>query len=184
MERLVYLTLILSSFYFSCRNIEKSKENIHQIYGDRSARITRARENKIEKTKNNLDSTKSLIRQRNTKDTSSYTFILEGNFSAEGNEGKAFYRGNKINKIKITFYGETGKIVYNYRFRGKLVDVSQQRFHYRTDFTEVKSAKDITNGEQINFITDLEGNLVKGINKGADLDTFHELKKAIPFDLI
>lgn len=183
MGRLICLMLILSSFHFGCRSTDKSKENVHQKLEDSVAKIERPHKDKVEETATNLDSIKKLIRQKSINDTSSFTFILEGNFSAEGNEGKAFYRGNKINKIEITFYGETGKSFYSYKFVNKMISVSQQHFNYRTDFTEVKSDKDIMKGEQVNFSTDLSGRLVDGNHGGADLETFHELKKVVPFDL-
>lgn len=184
MRKLIRLILILSSFHFSCRNADKSEENANRDFKDSTEKIYRIQENSIEEKVINLDSTKALIQKQNITDSTSYTFTLEGNFSAEGNEGTAFYKAKKIDKIEITFYGETGKATYTYNFKGKLIHVSQQQFNYKTDFTEVKSKKDIMKGERINFTTDLNGKIINGHNIKADLDTFQELKKVVPFDLI
>lgn len=175
--------LILSFLYVGCSNVEKSKKEVNQKLEDSVTKVQVHQENLIKDTLRGLDSVRSLIRNQQKNDTSSYTFILEGNFSAEGNEGKAFYYGNKINKIEITFYGETGKYHYTYKFIDKVVEVSQQRFNYRTDFTEVKSDDDIVKAEQYNFTIDLSGKLTKGGHPKADLTTFYELKKVVPFDL-
>ncbi|MFN0291874.1 hypothetical protein E5L68_010750 [Pedobacter helvus] len=175
--------LILSFLYAGCSNVEKSKKEVNLKLEDSIAKLQLRQENSIKDAMTGLDSVKALIRNQYSIDTTGYTFILEGDFSAEGNEGKAFYKENKIDKIEITFYGETGKSYYVYKFMNKMVNVSQQRFNYRTNFTEVKSGNDIIKAEQHNFTTDLNGKLSKGGHPDADLATFHELKKVVPFDL-
>ncbi len=131
----------------------------------------------------NLDSIKQVIRKQSYKNLKAYIFSLEGDFSAEGNEGKAFYQNDRIDKIEITFYGESGKNVYIYQFKNNKIEVIQQRYDYKTNFMEVKSKDDIIKGKKFEFTTDLKGKLVSGNNAETDLETFHELKKAIPFDL-
>lgn len=158
-------------------------ENTNQNLKDSLANITNIKESYVEETTKELDSIKALIKKENTSDISIYTFILEGNFSAEGNEGKAFYKGSKINKIEIVFYGETGKAIYNYVFHDRTIAVSQQRYNYETNFADVKSADDIFKDEEINFTTDFSGKVIKHHHKKADLDTFLELKKVVPFEL-
>lgn len=116
-------------------------------------------------------------------DTLTRIFTLEGNFSSEGNEGRAFYQSGKIQKAAITFYGEMGKAVYLYIFKTTEINVSQQRYNYKTNFTEVKSDKDIVKQEEVNFTTDLNGKVISGYNTKADLDVFNELKKVVPFEL-
>jgi len=184
MRKSICLMLVASAMYIGCINSEKStgKADLHN-HDSIGGRSNEPKTLKTEESKK-LDAIKDVIRRQATSDTVSYTFLLEGNYSAEGNEGKAFYKNNKIQKIEITFYGETGKAIYVYNFNHKEVTVSQQRFNYKTDFTEVKSDGDITKSEEINFTTDLNGQTMKEIDSKADLDTFHELKKVVPFDLI
>lgn len=132
-----------------------------------------------------LDSVKRNIiaNAQSTTETIIYPFSLEGSFSAEGNEGKAFYVNNVVNKIEITFFGETGKAFYTYQFQKNTINVVQQRFSYRTNLTEVKSENDIVKGDKIVFTTDLNGKLITSANSEADLDIFYQLKKVVPFSL-
>lgn len=132
-----------------------------------------------------LDSVKRniLAQAQSASDSLFYTFSLEGNFSAEGNEGKATYFKNKVKKIDVVFYGETGKSLYTYTFNDSKIAVAQQSYHYHTNFTEVKSEKDMVKGDKIVFTTDLNGKVIGGNNAAADVDTFYELKKVVPFDL-
>ncbi|MNK03370.1 hypothetical protein D3C87_212150 [compost metagenome] len=166
-------------FFISCRNAEKSKESSNLDLKDSIVEL----KSETIKSTNSLDSIKRVIIKNANKDTVSYTFLLDGNFSAEGNEGRAFYENNRIKKIEITFYGEMGKAVYTYNFKRNLIEVSQQRFNYQTHFTEVKSGQDIIKGEEINFTTNLDGKILNGNNAEVDLETFYELKKVVPFDL-
>ena len=116
-------------------------------------------------------------------DTLSKVFTMEGNFSAEGNEGKAFYHKSILQKIEITFYGETGKAFYTYQFKKDKIEVVQQRYQYATDFTQVKTDDDVKKIAEINYSTDLDGKVIGVSSKDADLDTFYELKKSVPFHL-
>lgn len=181
MRKIIGLVVAFGIIYLGCTPNQQPKKEDHPNLRDS---ITKAPEKpSVTATLSYLDSVKLTIAQQADKDTSSYTFLLEGNYSAEGNEGKAFYKNKKIQKIEITFYGETGKAIYHYDFKNADIVVAQQHFNYKTNFTEVKSAQDIIKDEEINFTTDLNGKIIKGANTKADLDTFHELKKVVPFDL-
>ncbi|SOD13124.1 hypothetical protein [Pedobacter xixiisoli] len=180
MWKLICFILIVIGFFIGCRNAEKSKESSNVDLKDSIAEL----KPEPAKPTSSLDSIKQVIIKKAKKDTVSYTFLLEGNFSAEGNEGRAFYKDHRIKKIEISFYGEMGKAIYTYIFKRNLIEASQQRFNYKTHFTEVKSGQDIIKSEEINFTTDLDGKVLNGNTTEADLDTFYELKKVVPFDLI
>jgi hypothetical protein len=164
-------------------SISLNKEKQFNDLKDTLSKLMYTHDKPVSEGSVNLDSVKQVILKQNSNSIKIYIFSLEGDFSAEGNAGKAFYKNNIISKIELTFYGESGKNVYIYQFKNNKVEVIQQRYDYKTNFMEVKSEKDIIKGEKIEFSTDLEGKVITGNNAEADLDTFYELKKAVPFDL-
>lgn len=121
---------------------------------------------------------KIIAENRNYKDTATYNFSLDGNYSAEGNEGKAHYKNGKIHKIDITFYGEMGKSTYSYLFGNENINVVQKVFNYDSTLSgDIKSTKKVA--YDINY----KGELIISNVVGADTDTFFELKKSVPFTL-
>ena len=131
----------------------------------------------------NLDSVKQKILIDNLKsnhsDTSFYNFSLDGDYSAEGNEGKALYINNQIKKITITFYGESGKSVYTYIFKKDKIIVEVKRHEY-----DVPLSGNIKSTQIASYQIDYTGKIIENNNnKEIDLDTFLELKKSVPFTL-
>ena len=121
---------------------------------------------------------KIIAENSNYKDTATYNFSLDGNYSAEGNEGKAHYKNGKIHKIDITFYGEMGKSIYSYLFGNENINVVQKVFNYDSTLSgDIKSTKKVA--YDINY----KGELIISNVVGADTDTFFELKKFVPFTL-
>lgn len=130
----------------------------------------------------NLDSVKQKILSDNLKfndlDTLIYKFSLEGDLSAEGNEGKAFYKHGKIGKINITFYGETGKATYNYEFGNEKITVAEINYEY-----DVPLSGNIVSTKKHKYEISYDGKLIKSDAEEVDLDTYVLLKKSIPFTL-
>lgn len=130
----------------------------------------------------NLDSVRQKILKDNLKSNHSdkivYVFSLEGDYSLEGNEGKAFYINNQIKKIAITFYRESGKSVYTYAFGNDKIMVEEKRHGY-----DVPLSGNIISTEVVRYKIDYAGKIVESDNKEIDLDTYFILKKSIPFKL-
>ncbi|WP_316766900.1 hypothetical protein [Pedobacter frigiditerrae] len=130
----------------------------------------------------NLDSVRQKILKDNLKpnhsDTLIYEFSLEGDYSAEGNDGKAFYIDNQIKKIAITFYGESGKSVYTYVFENNKIMVKEKRHEY-----DVPLSGNIKSTHVTSYQIDYTGKIVGNDNMEIDLDTYFILKKSIPFSL-
>jgi len=127
-----------------------------------------------------LDTVRQTIidRNKNYIDTANYKFSLDGNFSAEGNEGKAIYADGKIKKINITFYGEMGKATSSYTFGTENIKVEQKTYNYDSTL----SGK-IISSKTISYDINYDGKLILSDVVGADTDIFLELKKSIPFTL-
>lgn len=179
--------LTLCCTIFTACNTEKATENKKDSVVVLKDTISSAMHHqpKEDVKLNYLDSVKRniLANAQFTTDSLFYAFSLEGKFSAEGNEGKATYFRDKVKKIDIVFYGETGKSLYTYILNDSRVEVSQQRYNYHANLTEVKSEKDMIKGDKVVFSTDLNGKVITGHHKAADLDIFYQLKKAVPFSL-
>lgn len=182
MKKITFFVTILSVLGISCSRTEKTNESTFEEVRDTLAQLKHTHEKPAQEISVNLDSIKRIILAQSNH-TKSYTFSLEGNFSAEGNEGKASYRNNKIDKVEITFYGESGKNTYVYQFKNNTIEVVQQRYDYKTNFMEVKSADDIIKGEKVKYTLDLNGKMIDGNKTELDSDVFFDLQKAIPFDL-
>lgn len=127
-----------------------------------------------------LDTIRNKIIAENTnyKDTATYNFSLDGNYSAEGNEGKAHYKNGKIHKIDITFYGEMGKSTYSYLFGNENINVVQKVFNYDSTLSG-----DVKSTNKVSYDINYKGELIISDVVGADTDTFLELKKSVPFTL-
>ena len=181
-----YFLVLCCIIITACNSKETADKKVDSIISSEdTTSITTHHQPKEDVKLTYLDSVRRniLANAQSSSETIIYPFSLEGSFSAEGNEGKAFYVNNVVNKIEITFFGETGKAFYSYQFQNDTINVVQQRFNYRTNLKEVKSEKDIVKGERIAFTTDLQGKLISGTNSEADLTTFFELKKVVPFSL-
>ncbi|RZL46660.1 MAG: hypothetical protein EOP00_14320 [Pedobacter sp.] len=166
-----YILLFASILIFACNPTSK---------GDKAKAIATDTVKKTLAKLTFLDTVKSEIiaKNKNYRDTASYIFTLDGNFSAEGNEGKAYYKIGKISKVDITFYGEMGKSTYSYTFGSKNIKVEQKTFEYDSTLSgKVKSTKTVT--YEINY----DGNLIVSDIVGADTDTFLTLKRSVPFTL-
>ncbi len=130
----------------------------------------------------NLDSVRQKILKDNLKSNHSdkivHSFSLEGDYSAEGNDGKAFYIDNQIKKIAITFYGESGKSGYTYIFENDKIMVEEKRHEY-----DVPLSGNIISTQVASYQIDYNGKILENDNKEIDLDTYFILKKSIPFTL-
>ena len=130
----------------------------------------------------NLDSVRQKILMDNLKfndsDSIVYEFSFEGELSAEGNEGKAFYKNGKVNEIDVTFYRETGKSTYSYSFENEVITITQNIHDY-----DVPLSGNIISTKSVNYQIDYAGNLIKSDADEVDLDTYFLLKKSIPFSL-
>ena len=182
MRKLVCL-ILLSALHFGCINTEIPKENASQNLEDSLVEIAPIEESYIAEPTKELDSIKQVILKHKANDTASHVFSLEGNFSAEGNEGRAFYKNDSISKIEIIFYGESGKNAYIYQFKNNKIEVVQQRYNYKTNFMEVKSKDDIITGEKVKYILNIKGEIINGDKTLKESDVFLDLQKAIPFHL-
>jgi hypothetical protein len=135
----------------------------------------------------NLDSVKKKILTDNLKlnksDIITYEFSLEGDYSAEGNVGKAFYLNNNIKKLEVIFYGETGKAIYTYFFKENKIKVLQKRFDYNVPLFEVKNNSNIKLTQTIKYVLDYNGKLIGTNAPDADLEIYTDLKKSVPFTL-
>ncbi|RZJ74483.1 MAG: hypothetical protein EOO47_21100, partial [Flavobacterium sp.] len=128
----IYL-LILTFLLAACNNntsISDPKKNEEDTLSDTNANVASVLKEQVY----NLDSVKQKILRDNLKfndsDTIVYEFSLEGDLSAEGNEGKAFYKNGKVNKIDVTFYGETGKSTYSYSFGNEVINFTKNTYDY------------------------------------------------------
>ncbi|MBB2144791.1 hypothetical protein GM921_04805 [Pedobacter sp. LMG 31464] len=135
----------------------------------------------------NLDSVKRKILTDNLKSTNSdtitYEFSLEGDYSAEGNVGKAFYLNNSIKKLEMIFYRETGKSVYTYVFNENKVKVKQKIYDYNVPLFEVKDSSNIKLVQTIKYEQDYNGKLIGKDVPDADLAIYFDLKETVPFTL-
>lgn len=161
---------------------DSSSKKIEEMM-DTLSKLKHTHEGHFKEVHAKQDSIKHLILKQHANGINAYTFSLEGVFSAEGNEGKASYKNNKIDRIEITFYGESGKNVYIYQFKNNRIEVTQQRYDYKTNFMEVKSKDDIIKGEKIEYTLDTNGKIIDGDKTEMESDVFLDLQKAIPFDL-
>lgn len=108
-------------------------------------------------------------------------YDLEG-ISAEGAQAVVHYVKGKIDKSEITIYGETGRTVLVYVFFEKLITVTEEKYKYKKDFSEVKSDKDIKLTKKFTYKMNIDGIPLK--NKKLDrTDIFKEFKQVVPFVL-
>ena len=176
---LILLTLLLAA----CNNntsISEPKKIDEDTLSDTQVNIPPVVKERVY----NLDSVKQKILSDNLKfndsDTVIYEFSLDGEYSAEGNNGKAFYVDNQIRKIAITFYGETGKSTYSYSFGNELINVTTIIYDY-----DLPLSGNIVSTTKENYQINYDGKILKSNNEEveADLDTYFLLKKSIPFTL-
>lgn len=122
---------------------------------------------------------------KSTLDSFTYVFSLdESNLSLEGNEGKAFYVHDKLQRIEMVFFGETGKALVIYTFENEIVNVIEKRFSYNGNLTDVKSEKDIKLAEETKYRLNLKGKLVDGNADSKPVDeTFLLLLSYVPLSL-
>lgn len=174
-----FLMLCFIAICLSCNNsnyIHKKDEVISTTEIDKPIQINN---DTLDEKSVALDSVKKqILSLSNLKDTVTYNFSLEGDLSAEGNAGKAFYKNGKVNKIDVTFYRETGKSTYSYSFGNKVIAITQNIHDY-----DVPLSGNIVSTKKQNYKINYAGKLIKSDAEEVDLDTYFLLKKSIPFTL-
>ena len=168
-----YYFLILCLLILACNTAEYDKKSASHIKILDTLRTPQSKPTLLHTVVRKI-----ITENKNYKDTATYTFTLEGNFSAEGNEGIAIYKGGNIYKIDLTFYGEMGKSTYSYLFGTENINVVQNVLNYDSTLSG-----NIKSSEKISYDINYEGDLIVSDVVGADTDTFLELKKSVPFTL-
>jgi hypothetical protein len=176
----IYL-LILTFLLAACNNnnsISDPKKNEEDTLSDTNTNVPPVLKEQVY----NLDSVKQKILKDNLKFNNSdnivYEFSLEGELSAEGNAGKAFYKNGKVNKIDVTFYRETGKSTYSYSFGNEVINITKNIYDY-----DMPLSGNIASTKNENYQINFAGDLIKSDTEEIDLDTYFLLKKSIPFTL-
>lgn len=167
-----YYFLFITILIISCNTEKNDNSTLQNIQVDNEKKVL-LKSSLLDTIKNRI-----IAENKNYKDTATYTFSLNGNFSAEGNEGKAYYKDSKIYKIDITFYGEMGKSTYSYTFGNEKIKVEEKIIEYDSTLSgTVKSTK------KVDYDINFEGKMLLSDVVDADTDTFLELKKSVPFVL-
>ncbi|TCC90478.1 hypothetical protein EZ428_14490 [Pedobacter frigiditerrae] len=178
MKNYLFFLLLLLVACHNSTSISEPKKTEEDTLSDNKTNISPV----VKEQDCNLDSVRQKILKDNLKsnhsDTIVYDFSLEGDYSAEGNEGKAFYIDNQIKKISITFYGESGKSIYTYIFENDKIMVEEKRHEY-----DVPLSGNIKSTQVVSYQIDYNGKIISNSGKGIDLDTYFILKKSIPFTL-
>jgi hypothetical protein len=72
--------------------------------------------------------------------------------SAEGGELKKFYEGESLRKVKLTFYGETGKAMTEFYFlNNTIIFCFKRTYYYNMPISEEKSKVDKVEEERFYF---------------------------------
>lgn len=114
------------------------------------------------------------------KDTT-IVYAIDG-ISTEGTAATTRYIDGKIKESLIEIYGEMGKAIINYTFRGDSIKVEEKQFRYKTYFTEVESDEDILPERELTYYLDLNGNII-GTPEDERIDIFSQFKEGVPFEL-
>jgi hypothetical protein len=108
-------------------------------------------------------------------------YNLEG-ISAEGATASTQYINGNIKKCIINIYGETGQAEVHYVFVDSQINVSEKQFSYKTDFSSVKSNRDMILKKEITYVMDMRGNVIGNSGKGR-IDILTEFMKIVPLEI-
>ena len=173
MDNMKYLFLLVVIIILSCSSESNDQKDKVNSIGLKTLKDTLRKPTFLDTVRQTI-----IAGNKNYIDTANYKFALEGNFSAEGNDGEAIYADGKIKKINITFYGEMGKATSSYTFSTENIKVEQKTYNYDSTL----SGK-IISSKTISYDINYEGKFILSDIVGADIDIFLELKKSIPFTL-
>jgi len=102
--------------------------------------------------------------------------------SDEGGYIESSYRNSLLSKCKVYIFFGTGKVEITYLFGCKKICVTETRYYYLTEISEVKSEDDMTIDYSIEYEIDYDGNVI-GTSTSYHTDFFKEIKEVVPFEL-